>query len=367
MSTPHTSLVYYNDAKKALALAHRIDQVKDIRDKAKGLQEYAKQAKDTTLITYATEIKMRAERRAGELLIEMDKNKGARSQLKGRDGSGGRLKRPPEDRTPKLSDLGINKTQSSRWQKLAALDRDHFEAKVESASERAYNRMTYRFVKEAANEDAKARHAKLIEGGCVVADLVALADTGKRFGVVYADPPWPWKTWGGDSGKVRSAPDNHYGTNPLDEIMSLPVAALAAEDCALLMWCTWPHILIGTHIKIIEAWGFTPCTVGFDWIKQNPSGDGLHTGMGYYTRSNAEPCLLAIKGSPVRMATDVHQIVMAPVSEHSAKPQEVRRRIERLFGGPYLELYARASVAGWTTWGNEIKRDRFLPVGEAAE
>jgi len=87
----------------------------------------------------------------------------------------------------------------------------------------------------------------------------------------------------------------------------------------------------------------------------------LHTGMGYWTRSNSESCLIATKGSPLRLATDVHQIVMAPVGEHSAKPEEVRRRIERLFPGPYLELYGRKLVPGWTVWGNEIPRADFTP------
>jgi len=108
--------------------------------------------------------------------------------------------------------------------------------------------------------------------------------------------------------------------------------------------------------EIIKAWGFEPSTIAFDWIKQTPSGDGLHWGMGYYTRSNAEYCLLAAKGSPTRLATDVHQVVLAPVGDHSAKPDEVRRRIERLFPGPYLELYGRKPVDGWTVWGNEIER-----------
>jgi hypothetical protein len=90
-------------------------------------------AKDTELIGYATEIRLRAERRAGELLKEMEKNKGARSQSHPKTGSS--KQRPPvTDDTPKLSDLGVSKTQSSRWQKLADLDQDEFEAKVERGS-----------------------------------------------------------------------------------------------------------------------------------------------------------------------------------------------------------------------------------------
>ena len=113
------------------------------------------------------------------------------------------------------------------------------------------------------------------------------------------------------------------------EIMKLPVAALAADNCALLIWCTGPHITIGSHVPVLTAWSVRPSTVAFDWVKTNADGEGLHTGMGYWTRSNSEVCLLATKGSPLRLATDVHQIVMAPVGEHSAKPEEARQASKR--------------------------------------
>jgi hypothetical protein len=223
----------YDAARRALAEAHRVDEVKSIRDKAVAMQAYAKQAKDTTLIAQATGIRMRAERRVGELLIEM-------AVRKERETKGGDCRSKLQPATliaaPKLADLGINKTQSSRWQRLAALEPDSFEAEVEGASKRAYDGITYRFLKQTEIERAKQRHGKLIEHGCTVDDLVALTESGKQFPVITADPAWPWQTWGGASGKVRSAPDNHYGTSPLDEIMSLPVAALAADDCVLLLW-----------------------------------------------------------------------------------------------------------------------------------
>jgi N6-adenosine-specific RNA methylase IME4 len=351
-----SSLTRYDAARRALAEVHRVDEAKDIRDKAIAMQAYARQAKDATLIVQATEIRMRAERRAGELLIEMEDH-GARRAHSQRSRGATSASLPP-----KLSDLGVTKTQSSRWQKLAALDPNSFEDKVGTASKRAYHAMTCRFVKADEIERAKQRHSQLIEHGCTVDDLIALADSGKRFGVIYADPPWPWETWGGESGKIRSAPDNHYGTSPLDEIAKLPVARLAADDCALLMWCTAPHITRGNHIPVIEAWSFRlkSSTFGFVWIKQTPSGKGLHTGMGYHTRANAEFCLLATKGSPLRLADDVHQVVFAPVGEHSAKPEEVRRRIERLFPGPYLELYGRKQAPGWTVWGNEVSAPKVV-------
>lgn len=124
----------YDAARRALSEATRVDEVKSIRDKAMAMRIYAEQAKDITLISKATELRMRAERRAGELLHEMQKNKGAREQGVGRRGKNAVA---ASDRVPKLSDLGVSKTQSSRWQKLAEIEQDEFEQKVDRATEQA--------------------------------------------------------------------------------------------------------------------------------------------------------------------------------------------------------------------------------------
>ena len=135
----------------------------------------------------------------------------------------------------------------------------------------------------------------------------------------------------------------------------MAVAQLAADDSALFLWGVWPE-LDGAR-EVIKAWGFDYKTAGFVWIKTvSEENDALFTGMGYWTRANSEPCLIATRGSPTRMARDVHQIVIAPVGEHSVKLEEVRRRIERLLIGPYLELFARRPVKGWTVWGQELEK-----------
>jgi N6-adenosine-specific RNA methylase IME4 len=188
------------------------------------------------------------------------------------------------------------------------------------------------------------------EQGAKVNDLAALATSGRRFSVILADPPWSFHTYSG-KGKQRSA-ERHYDCMSLDDIKALPVASLAADDCALFLWSVCPEL--PGALDVIRAWGFEFKTKGFTWIKQNPGGQGLHTGMGYWTRANSEDVLLATRGNPPRLAMDVHQVIMAPVAEHSEKPGEIHRRIERLLAGPYLELFARAERPGWATWGNEI-------------
>jgi|SRR6185295_77051 len=128
-------LIRYEAARRALAEARRVDEVKDVRDRAMAMQIYAQQAKDRSLIDHATELKLRAEIRAGELLAEMEKNKGARGQ--GRPRLGGGTEQPPKDETPTLKDLGVTKTQSSRWQQLAALPPEEQEQRIARAKQKA--------------------------------------------------------------------------------------------------------------------------------------------------------------------------------------------------------------------------------------
>jgi di/tripeptidase len=125
----HQHLSRFEAARFALAEARRVDEVKEIRDKALALAEYARQAKDTELLSHATEIRLRAERRAEELLAEMAE-RGERAGSGSADGSG----RTPS--VPTLENLGVTKTQSSKWQKLAVLPDDKFELRVEHAKAR---------------------------------------------------------------------------------------------------------------------------------------------------------------------------------------------------------------------------------------
>lgn len=177
-----------------------------------------------------------------------------------------------------------------------------------------------------------------------------------KFGAILADPPWHFETWGeGGNRNVTSK----YQTLSVREICRLPIEDLSADDCALFMWAVWPKIF--EAIKVIEMWGFNYKTCAFSWMKADPyrlfADDATpFAGLGYWTRANTEPCLLATRGKPKRLNADVRQGIIAPRREHSRKPDEIHERIERLVGGPYLELFARQQRPGWTTWGNETAK-----------
>lgn len=117
----------------------------------------------------------------------------------------------------------------------------------------------------------------------------------------------------------------------MDEIGALPVSELADKDCALFMWVTMPRLQEG--LSVIKEWGFTYKTVAFVWIKMNKKSDSLFWGTGYWTRANAELCILATRGHPKRESARIHQVVISRIEEHSKKPDAVRERIVDLMGG----------------------------------
>lgn len=150
----------------------------------------------------------------------------------------------------------------------------------------------------------------------------------KKYSIIYADPPWAYRTYS-KKGQGRSA-ESHYPTMCIEDIKALPVGELAAKDCALFLWITFPCLC--EALEVLTAWGFSYKTVAFVWVKQNRRNDDLFTGMGYWTRANAEICILATKGHPKRVDAGVRQVILGHIEEHSKKPDEARERIVRLMG-----------------------------------
>lgn len=179
----------------------------------------------------------------------------------------------------------------------------------------------------------------------------------KKYKVIYADPPWSFKTYS-EKGKGRS-PDSYYDCMNLDDIKKLPVHEIADKDCVLFLWTVDP--LLDKAFHVIESWGFEYKTVGFVWAKLNKKSDenyfsrnNFFCGLGYWTRSNTEICLLATKGKPKRKSKNVKKLIISKRREHSRKPDEIYENIENLLDGPYVELFSRNIRNGWDSWGKEV-------------
>ncbi|WP_439399015.1 MT-A70 family methyltransferase [Bradyrhizobium sp. PMVTL-01] len=344
-----TLLAAYDRARVALAEATQVNEVLSIRDEIEHVKLYAKQIQDKALLEDAIALQIRTEHRLG-ILLAAAKKAGQIAEGRKPKGEAG------ADRVT-LSDIGVDRKLSARAQKAAALGDDKLEQVIASAREkiRSGGAILVDPVQAAAKEaeiaGRRAAHAARTEKGGCVADLGALALTGKRFGSIGSDPQWKFLTRSA-AGEGRSA-NVHYKTEEVDKIKDLPVGQLLADDGAFYMWMVdWcPQ----DALDLLAHWGLKHVTTAFTWVKQNASGEGWHMGQGYWTRANPEQCWLATKGNPKRLYADVRQLIIAPVMEHSRKPDEWLDRIERLTEGDYLELQARRPRKGWVSWGDELE------------
>ena len=176
--------------------------------------------------------------------------------------------------------------------------------------------------------------------------------TGTQAGAILADPGIAFHTYSA-KGEGRS-PQRHYRCSPLDELMQLPVTEIAAADCFLFLWV--PLRSIDLVKPLMQGWGFAFSGSAFTWAKQNKSSIGWFMGNGYGTRHNAEICWLGRRGKPQRKSKGVRELIVAPIREHSRKPDEVYQRIEALCPGPYVELFARQQWPGWICAGDELEK-----------
>lgn len=172
------------------------------------------------------------------------------------------------------------------------------------------------------------------------------------YGALLADPPWYFRNF--SSAGEEKNPATHYACMPTSEIAKLPVSQLAAPDCALFMWATAP--MLPDALALLSAWGFTFKSAGA-WAKQSSTGSKWAFGTGYCFRSAAEFYLLGTLGRPKVRSRSIRNLIVAPVREHSRKPEALHRDVEALYAGPYAELFARAPRAGWDVWGNQT--DKF--------
>lgn len=177
-----------------------------------------------------------------------------------------------------------------------------------------------------------------------------------KYQIIYADPPWKYTVFGDKPPAARGRESDYYEVMDLLDIAALPVTSIAAEDSVLFMWATFPAMQ--TAMKLMRNWGFYYRTVGFVWVKRNKKSDSYFWGMGGWTRSNAEVCLIGTRGNLKRVSRSVHQVIDSPIRGHSQKPPETRDRIVELMRDKSrIELFARERVPGWDAWGDEVASD----------
>lgn len=185
---------------------------------------------------------------------------------------------------------------------------------------------------------------------------VDIYNIDKKYNIIYADPPWTYSDKRKGK-KMSGGASTHYNTMNISDIKKMGeiIKKISSDDCMLFLWATFPNL--SEALQTIKEWGFTYKTLGFSWIKTNKKNGKPFFGIGFYTKSNCEVCLLGIKGKPsnLKKSNFVSSCVISERREHSRKPDEVRKRIEELVGQvPKIELFARQQVEGWDCWGNEV-------------
>lgn len=173
----------------------------------------------------------------------------------------------------------------------------------------------------------------------------------KKYEIIYADPAWQYKTKENLAKKsiLNGKINSHYETMTIAELECLPMDSISDKNCMLFMWVVSP--MLDDGIDLMKKWGFKYSTIAFIWHKQR-------TNPGHYTMSECEICIVGRRGKipTPRGARNVRQFLSEMRGNHSAKPNEIRNRIELMFPTQSkLEMFARQSAEGWDAWGNEVE------------
>jgi len=182
----------------------------------------------------------------------------------------------------------------------------------------------------------------------------------KKYNIIYADPPWHYgskSAVNNTTGRAIKPLSDHYSTMSLQELKNMPIKNMTKDDAACFMWVTDSHI--DEALEVLRSWGFAYKTIAFNWVKTTSKGNYCKN-VAPWTMKSSEICLLGIKGrmTKYKQANNIESLVIAQRTQHSQKPNEVRKRIEDLFGDlPRIELFARQKTDGWDVWGDEIVDD----------
>lgn len=326
------ALVQLNAIEQALTKAKSINEVVNLRNQAEAARQCFRLAEyGLEMQNNAAEVKLRAERRAGEMLVEMDKAPAGR---------------PPKnplhrarDLPPTYDELGIEYTQAHRWQLEANVPQDEFErhvAETKAAGEELTSagviRLAKRIIQQTEREETQ---------GNVLTPIKA----DRKYHAIVIDPPWPVQKI---VREVRPNQDRFaYRTMTLDEIAKLPVADLADDEgCHVYLWVT--HKFMPAGLALFEQWGVKyQCQM--TWVK--PTGMTPFSWM-----YDTEHVLFGRIGSLKLEKMGLKLSFQAPVTKHSEKPDVFYERVCEASPQPRLEMFARKAREGFTVWGDEVEK-----------
>jgi N6-adenosine-specific RNA methylase IME4 len=325
-----TALIHFDAARTALEKAASIDEVKDIHDRAEAARTYAHQARySLEMQNQCAAIKLRAERRGGEILEKIIPHEGGRPKQSSDSTVSG----------PRLSDIGLSKYESAQWQRIASIPDEIFENHINK---------TMVSGKELTTASLLALSVKA-QNDKTASTLVSVPKG--QFSTIVIDPPWPIQKI---PREVR--PNQHgldYPTMTLDQIKNLPVQDIAHEDCHLFLWTTQKYL---PHaFDLLTFWGFR-YVFTMVWLKP---GGFQPVGLSQY---NCEFALYGRLGTPEFTDTkDFPTCFSAPRGPHSRKPDLFYETIARVTNSPRMDLFARESREGFDHWGNEAPPQEASP------
>ena len=328
-----TEIVSVNSASNPLAMLDRaylaienaqsLDELKEIRDQAEAARHYVKAAKLTTAMSNrCAEIRIRAERKAGEMIKASGINRG-----------GNQLKAKSHDVTS-LADLDISKIQSSRWQKIANIPEDVIE----------------QYFAEPENEEREvtavglAQFAARLNKPDGVDEPIPPRDG--KYRCIVIDPPWNIKKIEREE-RPNQGVTLDYPTMSLDEIADeslVPLRTHADDDCHLYLWVTHKYLPAG--LELMEGWGFRyQCLM--TWRKNV----GITPFSWMY---DTEHVIFGRKGNLPLNQLGLRLSFDAPTQGHSVKPEVFYDRVRAASPGPRIDMFARTERDGFEVWGNEV-------------
>lgn len=321
-------LIKWDTMRTAVAECHSVDEITLIRNKAEAYRYALRQAKESPeVIRKAEEIKLRAERRAGELLKET-------------------IRKPEEGRPVEVSkgttliDMGISRDQSSKWQKIASIPEEKFENFLSVQKELS----TSGIIKEIRKEERKAaveKQIKEIEEGEIK------TPTG-NFDVIVIDPPWDYSEKGGFNYKQHDIEGNRggvdYSTMSMYEIQNIGLPT--KKDCVVFLWTT--HAFIRDAFTLLDNWDFQ--------YKATLVWDKMKMGIGRTIRLQCEFCLIGTKGKPVISGSSERDIITESRRQHSRKPDAFYEMVDRMCYGRKLDYFSRENRNGWSSYGAESNK-----------